>query len=92
LILIAVHARVIDWKALQVAWQDCCASYRPRLALRMTLFRNGHDASQALMLIEYIDESADSMSNAWQAPLLRCLDSCSVQEHVWEVIQYSDAR
>ena len=90
MILVAIQARVTDWKALQLAWRDCCVSHRTPLVRHMRLYRNGHNASQALIVIEYADESAFDGSKAWQTPLRACIDAHSIQEHLWETIECSD--
>ena len=90
MILVAIQARVTDWKALQLAWRDCCVSHQTPLVRHIALYRNGHDASQALMLIEYADESAHDGSNVWQIPLWACLNIHSIQKHLWEAVECRD--
>lgn len=90
MILIAFCARVVDWGALQVAWRDCRVDYRPVLARRMALYRDGHDASRALILIEYPNAAAQEGSAGWHAPFAHCLDLDRAEEHVWELIEHSD--
>ncbi len=90
MILVALQARVTDWKALQLAWHESCTAHRPRLVRRMSLYRNGHDASQVLVLIEYPDESAHNGTDAWQMPLAPCLDFESIEMRMWEVIEQAE--
>ncbi len=87
MILVALHARVTDWKALQLAWHESCMARRPKLARRMSLYRCGHDASQVLVLVEYPDDDARVAADAWQVPLTPCLDFDSIEVRVWEVIE-----
>lgn len=90
MILIAFCARVVDWRALQVAWRDCLEQYRPRMARRMALYRDGHDASRALILIEYPSEAAHDGAGGWQAMFAHCLDLDGAEERIWECMEQSE--
>lgn len=60
----------------------------------MTLYRNGHDATKMLVLIEYANEAAQEAAReeegTWQASLTHCLDPASINEHVWEIMTHTD--
>jgi hypothetical protein len=53
----------------------------------MALYRDGHDASRALILIEYPSEAAHDGAAGWQAPFAHCLNLDHAEEHVSELIE-----
>jgi hypothetical protein len=87
-VLVAATARVKDWKALQQTWRATSESRARRIhAARFRLYRNAHDASQALLVIELPDleglgEIGEAVSDA-----VRALLEGAGDERIWEAIE-----
>ena len=87
-VLVATTARVKDWTALQNAWRATSEGHARRIqAARFQLYRNAHDASQALLVIELPDlealsEIGEAVSEAVRAQLEGAGD-----ERIWEAIE-----
>jgi hypothetical protein len=89
LVIAVYRLRVKNWETLQQAWHIICTLHRPCCARRMGLFRNGGDASQGLVLIEYANLDALLEPATWQELLAQCLDLDSIKEDTWEDIECS---
>ena len=54
----------------------------------MGLYRNGHNASKVLMLIELSDIEARVDLDAWKQMILPCLVPDSIEEYIWDIIEH----
>lgn len=88
-VLVVTTARVKNWKALQKAWRVTFTGRNPRLrAARIQLYRNTHDASQALLVIEAPNlEALTEVGEAVSESMRAQLKDIST-ERTWEVIEH----
>lgn len=87
-VIVTSVARVKDWQAVAQAWRVLCARRAIEWgACRFGLYRNIHDASQALVLTELPDlETLCEMGDLFDETMRALCEPAQCDERSWEAM------